>query len=111
MIDRFRHDATSLAHACLVAAHELDQEEGQRGRPRGIWYDNFTALLLEIAEAAHVQPSLGKDRVSGERVGWLMDAAEALETFLDPHMRSPSKEARSKRLERSVRTLRRAGPF
>jgi hypothetical protein len=110
LIHTFRHDAAKLAHACLVAAHELDEAEGQRGRPRGDWYDNFTALLLGIANAADVQPSSGKDRVSGERVGWLMDAAEALESFLDPHMRSPSKEARSKRLERSLRTLRQAAP-
>jgi hypothetical protein len=106
LIDRFRHDAANLAHACLIAAHELDQEVGQRGRPRGDWYDHFTALLLDIATLAEVKPTLTKDRVSGERVGWLMDAAEALESFLEPHMRSPSKEARSKRLERSLSAFR-----
>jgi hypothetical protein len=106
LIDSFRHDAAKLGHACRITAHELKQQVGQRGRPRGDWYDDFTALLLEIAKAARVKPSSGKDRVSDERVGWLMDAAEALETFVDPGMRSPSKEARSKRLERSLKSLK-----
>jgi hypothetical protein len=97
LIDSFRRDAAKLAHACSITAHELDQQVGQRGRPRADWHDDFTALLREIAEAAGVKPRLSKDRVSGERVGWLVEAAEALETFLDPDMRSPSKEARGKR--------------
>jgi hypothetical protein len=88
LIDRFRRDATTLAQACLVSEQELKQVVGKHGRPRSDWYDDFTALLLEIAKTGGVKPSLGKDRVSGERVGWLMDAAEAPETFLEPHMRS-----------------------
>jgi hypothetical protein len=106
LIDSFRRDAAKLAHACSITAHELNRHVGQRGRPRSVWYDDLTALLLEIAHAAGVKPRLSKERVSGERVGWLVEAAEALETFLDPDMWSPSKEARGKRLERSLRTLK-----
>lgn len=106
LINSFRRDAAKLAHACSITAHELDQQVGQRGRPRSNWHDDFTALLLEIAEAAGVKPRLSKDRVSGERVGWPVEAAEALETFLDPDMCSPSKEARGKRLERSLSSLK-----
>jgi hypothetical protein len=106
LIDSFRRDAAKLAHACLIAAHELKQQVGKSGRPPWDWYDDFTALLLEIAETAGIEPRLSKDRISGARVGWLLDAAQALETFLDPHMRSPSKEACGKRLERSMKTLK-----
>jgi len=84
LIDRFRRDATTLAQACLVSEQELKRVVGKHGRPREAWYDDFTKLLLDIADAAGVKPSLSKDRISGERVGWLMDAAEALETFLEP---------------------------
>jgi spore cortex formation protein SpoVR/YcgB (stage V sporulation) len=64
------------------------------------------ALLLEVAETAEVEPRLSKDRISGERVGWLLDAARALEAFLHPRMRSPSDEACGKRLERSKTRLK-----
>jgi hypothetical protein len=106
LIASFRGDAAKMAHACLVAASDYKRQVGKSGRPPPEWYDEFTALLLEVAETAGVEPRLNKDRISGERGGWLLDAAQALETFLDPHMRSPSKEACGKRLERSMKTLK-----
>ena len=106
LIDSFRGDAGKMAHACLVAAHDLRQTVGESGRPQAEWHDEFTALLLEVAETAGVKPNLSKDRISGARVGWLLDAAQALEAFLDPQMRSPSVEACGKRLERSKTRLK-----
>jgi hypothetical protein len=106
LISSFRGDAVKLAHACLVAARDLKQTVGESGRPQAEWHDEFTALLLEVAETAGVEPRLSKDRISGARVGWLLDAARALEPFLDPHMRSPNAEACGKRLERSKTRLR-----
>ena len=101
LIASFRGDAAKLARACLVAAHDLKRTVGESGRPLAEWYDEFTTLLLEIAETAGVGPRLRKDRISGAREGWLLDAALALEAFIDPQMRSPSVEACFKRLERS----------
>jgi hypothetical protein len=106
LIASFRGDAAKVAHACLVAARDLKQTIGKIGRPQSEWHDQFTALLLEIAETAAVEPRLSKDRISDARKGWLLDAALALETFLDPQMRSPSAEACGKRLERSKTRLK-----
>jgi hypothetical protein len=106
LIASFRGDAAKLAHACLVAARDLKQTAGESGRPQAEWHDEFVALLLEVAETAEVEPRLSKDRISGERVGWLLDAARALEAFLHPRMRSPSDEACGKRLERSKTRLK-----
>ena len=107
LIASFRCDAAKLAHACLVAARDLKQSVmGKSGAPQQDWYDEFTALLLEVAGTAGVEPRLSKDRISGARRGWLLDAAQALETFLDPKMRSPSAEACGKRLERSKTRLK-----
>jgi hypothetical protein len=106
LIDSFRGDAAKVAHACLVAAHDLKQQVDKSGRPRWDWYDDFTALLLAIAGKGGVEPQLAKDRITGAGYGWLLDAARALEAFLDPHMRSPSAEACGKRLERSKTRLR-----
>jgi hypothetical protein len=106
LIASFRGDAAKLAHACLVAARDLKQTVGESGRPQAEWHDEFTALLLEVAETAGVKPHLSKDRISGARVGWLLDAAQALEAFLAPQMRSPSAEACGKRLERSKTRLK-----
>jgi hypothetical protein len=106
LIASFRGDAAKLAHACLVVALDLKQTVGESGRPPSEWYDEFTALLLKVAETAEVEPRLSKDRISGARVGWLLDAAQALEAFLYPQMRSPSAEACGKRLERSKTRLK-----
>jgi hypothetical protein len=106
MIASFRNDAAKIAHACLVTAHDLDQQVGKSGRPPSEWYDDFTPMLLEIAKLAGVEPRLLKNRISGEREGWLVDAAWALEALLDPEMRSPTREACGKRLERSLKTIK-----
>jgi hypothetical protein len=106
LIASFRGDAAKLAHACLVAARDLKQTVGESGRPQAEWHDEFVALLLEVAETAGVEPRLSKDRISGARVGWLLDGAQALEAFLAPQMRSPTAEACGKRLERSKTRLK-----
>ena len=114
MIASLRTDAAKVAHACWFAASELKTRVGKDGRPRLEWYDEFTALLLEVAETAGVEPRLNKDRISGERGGWLLDAAQLIETFLDLKMRSPSAEACGKRLERTKTRLKqkhRQNPF
>jgi hypothetical protein len=106
LIASFRCDAAKMAHACLVAAGDYKRQVGKSGRPPPEWYDDFAALLLEVAETAAVEPRLTKDRISGARGGWLLDGAQTLETFLDPLMRSPSAEACGKRLERSKTRLK-----
>jgi hypothetical protein len=100
IINAFRQEAARIAHICMIAHADLSIEAGKDGRRALDWYDDFTRLLLEIAERSGIEPTLGKDRITRIRSGWLLDAAQALETFLYPHMRSPSVEACGKRLER-----------
>jgi hypothetical protein len=106
LLRSFCEEADRVAHVCLVAVADLPQAPGERGRRAHIWYDAFTVLLLQIAEKGGLKPTLRKDRVTRVRSGWLLDAAQALEPFLDPLMRSPSSEACGKRLERSLSRLR-----
>jgi hypothetical protein len=101
LLNSFRQDARRIAHVCLIAAADLPKTPGERGRRPHKWYDIFTALLLQIAEEASLKPTLGTDSSTGEPQGWLLEAALALETFLDSLMRSPSATACLKRLERS----------
>jgi hypothetical protein len=105
LLGSFRAEADRIAHVCLVAAADLPQAPGKRGRWPNKWYDEFTVLLLRIAQKAGLEPTLRKDRNTRVRSGWLLDAALAFETFLDPFMRSPSSEACGKRLERSLSRL------
>jgi hypothetical protein len=106
LIASLRTDAAKVAHACWFAASELKTRVGKDGRPRLEWYDDFTALLVEIAAVAGVEPTLNKDRDSGAPYGWLLDAAQSLETFLDPQMRSPDERSCFKRLERAQTVLK-----
>ena len=104
-ISTFQKEAVRISHACLIAYADLTRKLPNDGRAPSLWYDEFTALLLGVAQKAGIEPNLNKDRTSQERGGWLFDAAQALEPFLDPWMRSPSPEACGKRLERSRKRL------
>jgi hypothetical protein len=116
IMSEFRQEAARMAHVCTIAHAALPDQPGERGRRPIDWYDDFTALLLEIADRSGVIPTLFRARETGICSGWLLDAARALEVFLDWEingkkvdplvMRSPSLEACSKRLERSVKRLR-----
>ena len=108
LVSAFQRDAARMAHVCMVARAGLPNRPGEPGRRALDWYDDFTALLFEIAGKAGVEPALRKERDSGARGGWLFEAAQALEIFLWPAMRSPSPEACGKRLERSRGRLREA---
>ena len=105
MISRFQEEAAKIGHVCLVAYADLNRKAPNEGRDPLLWYDEFTALLLDIAAKAGDNPTLGKDRITGARTGWLFEAAQALEPFLFKFMRSPSAEACAKRLERSKKRL------
>jgi hypothetical protein len=106
LLRSFCVEADRIAHVCLVGAADLPKAPGKPGRWAHEWYDEFTARVLQTAEKAGLEPTLSKDRITRVRSGWLLDAALAFETFLDPLMRSPSSEACGKRLERSRRRLR-----
>jgi hypothetical protein len=115
IMSAFQQEAVRIAHVCMVARAALPNQPSKGGRPPIGWYDDFTSLLLEIADRGGVDPTLRRDRITGPN-GWLLDAAQALEAFLDweiggkrlsSHlMRSPGPEACGKRLERSLKRLR-----
>jgi hypothetical protein len=105
LISTFQKDAGRVGHACLVAYADLTRPAPNDGRSPLLWYDEFTALLLRVAAKAGIEAALYKDRIDQTRGGWLFDAAQAIEAFLDPFMRSPSPEACGKRLERSRKRL------
>jgi hypothetical protein len=105
LIDTFKEDASKISGACLGAYAELTGRASKDGRDALGWYDEFTSLLLEIAKKAGIEPNLNKDCRTRKRGGWLFEAAQAFEPFLDRYMRSPSPEACGKRLERSRKCL------
>jgi hypothetical protein len=101
LLSSFQNDAAKIAHACLIAAALLKMQKGKSGRPQLDWHDEFTELLQRIAKKAGINPQLWKDRDEGDWRGWLFEAAQRLEMFFPPAMRSPSGEAAGKRLDRS----------
>jgi hypothetical protein len=101
LVAAFRVSAANVADACLVAYAKLSKKASNDGPSPMLWYDDFAAILLGIARKAGIKPNLNKDRISQEYGGWLFEAAQALEPFLDPDMRSETPGACGKRLERS----------
>ena len=104
-IDSFVEEAVRIIGHCSSAYADLTSTKGPSGRPGLGWYDGFTHVVMELARQAGVRPTISTDRVSGERSGWILTVAGELEKFLPRPMRSPSAEARAKRLERSKRKL------
>jgi hypothetical protein len=105
LVEAFQESAATVGEACLLAYADLARKSSNDGRDPLLWYDGFTALLLGISRKAGIKPNLNKDRETNAYGGWLFDAAQALEPFLDPYMRSPSPGACGKRLERSRKRL------
>ena len=104
LISEFRRMAAQISHASSIARIELCQRADKTGRDELPWFDEFTTLLLEIAEKASVPPTFSNDRGNdGRPCGWLFNAATELELFLCRGMRSPSDSARGQRLKRSLR--------
>ena len=70
VISAFHRQAARIAHSSLVAAGDLTARCGKRGRPRLNWYDDFTALLLEIAQKAGIKTQFakGSDHGGAERL-------------------------------------------
>ena len=96
-----------LAEACAINVEELRRIRGEPGRPQYDWYDEFTDLLWAIAHHFGIKPTIETDRITGERKGPFLMLALLMEGFLLPEMRSSGPVTCAKRLERSLRRLRR----
>ena len=107
LLRTFNANAAEISRACMEAYSDLKSEAAKGSRETLYYYDDFVDLLLDIAAKGGVEPKQFKDRVTGERRGWLFDAAQTFEAFLYKPMRSPGPEACGKRLERAVKRLRR----
>lgn len=108
-LEDFCHRAGVISSGCRTAATSLQSTKGRSGKSRYGWYDEFTAVLLDICRQNKIEPTVRIDRLSGKPVGTLSKIALAFERLLLPKMRSPSSEAMVKRLQRSLRRLEQRG--
>jgi hypothetical protein len=97
--------ASILASSCRAAAASLQSRKGQGGKSRYGWYDEFTAVLLDICKQNKIEPTVGMNRISGEPAGILPKIASAFERLLPPKMRSRKPATMVKRLQRSLNRL------
>jgi hypothetical protein len=98
----FGDRARLLASASRDAAIRMQSTKGQAGRSPYDWYDDFTAVMIDICKANNMEPKAGIDRSSGEPVGGLAKVASGFECLLLPKMRSGTSAAMVKRLQRSL---------
>ena len=103
----FGDRAALIVSACRSAAKRLQPIRGKGGGSPYVWYDEFTAVLLDICKENNLEPGVGIDRGSGEPVGGLAKVASGIERLLLPRLRSPTPEAMVKRLKRSLGRLSR----
>ena len=104
-LEDFCHRAGVIAWGCRATAMSLQSTKGQSGKSRYDWYDEFTAVLMDVCRQNKIKPTVRIDRISGEPDGTLSKIASAFERVLLPKMRSPNPAAMVKRLQRSLRRL------
>jgi hypothetical protein len=97
--------ADTIASACRVAMSTLQSKKGKGGKIRYDWYDESTAVLVEICKQNKIEPTVGIDGITGEPVGGLAVLASAFERLLLPKMRSRTASAMVKRLQRSLERI------
>ena len=96
----------AVTQACLVAASDLKSMKAKAGRKSIDWYDDFTRILIFIAELNNISTTIVTDRVTGKPKGPFLELGAAFERLLYPPMRSPSRGALAKRLSRSLRRVK-----
>jgi hypothetical protein len=101
----FCERADTIASACRAAVSTLQSKKGKGGKSRYAWYDEFTAVLVEICKQNKIEPTVGIDSITGESVGGLSVLASAFERLLLPTMRSRTPSAMVKRLQRSLERI------
>jgi hypothetical protein len=97
----FRKWLHTVAAACRKAAEDLDKINGKDGHPSLGWYRDFQRILTCIAEKNSIRPKVEIDRVTGEPRGRFIELAERFEELLPPMLRSRTRVAIAKRLQRS----------
>jgi hypothetical protein len=90
----------TIAEACRRAARDLDLIEGAPGRQSRDWYRDFKRVLTLIAKKNAIPPKVVINRRTHEARGRFIELAEQFERLLPRHMRSQSREAMAKMLER-----------
>jgi hypothetical protein len=93
-----------VAGACHAATKTCEAIPGKPGLDPFDWYTHFTRALKFIAEKNEINPTVIRN--GGVVVGPFVDLAEAFERLCPPGMRSPTRDALGKRLERAMEALR-----
>jgi hypothetical protein len=108
--DEFLDDScdriSTISHACLIAARDLELNKADAGKKAIDWFDDFTRVLVNIAEKNGTRPSIENDRDTGKPKGRFFELAAGFERLLHPEMRSPSPSALAKRLSRSLARIK-----
>jgi hypothetical protein len=108
--DEFLRDScdriSTISDACLIAAKALDLNKGEAGKKAIDWFDDFTRVLVNLAEKNGMRPTVENDRRTGKPKGRFFALATGIERLLYPEMRSPSPSALAKRLSRSLARLK-----
>jgi hypothetical protein len=100
-------DRTStISHACLIATRHIELNKAEVGKRAIDWFDDFTRVLVVIAERNCLRPTIENDRDTGKPKGHFFELAAGFERLLYPQMRSPSPSALAKRLSRSLARLK-----
>jgi hypothetical protein len=96
----FRKWMRTVVAACHKAADDLDEIKGKDGRPALDWYRDFQRILKCIAEKNSIRPRVEINRETGEPQGSFIELVERFEELLPPMLRSSSRAAIAKRLQR-----------
>lgn len=90
---------------CDAALSKLNNYTGSVGRPKGRWYDAFVKDVVDIVVSLGIRPTIETCRITGAHMGKFIEFVMCVEKLFEPAMRSQSRGACAKRLERGKRRI------
>lgn len=90
----------TVAEACRQADRNLDKIKWKSGPQARDWYGGFARVLAFIAVQNGIEQKVAVNPRTGEAMGRFLDMAERFEKLLPRHMRSASRGAIAKTLQR-----------
>lgn len=96
----FRKWPRTVAEACRQADRELDKIKWKPGRQARNWYGGFVRVLAFVAVQNGIEQKVAVDPRTDEAAGRFLDMAERFEQLLPRNMRSASRGAIAKTLQR-----------
>jgi hypothetical protein len=103
----------AVAKACAKAGADLAQIKGNKGRTQSLWFEEFTRVLVSLAEEHGLRTTIEKIRETRMYKGPILDMAWGFQQLFYPDycMRAKSRAGLADRLQEAIQRQRHRGKY